>query len=203
VKNILSNLYSALIGGGVFGVTYFVLQLGLIPSLVFTVAGYAAGALLVFPSKQEEKAAELEASLRTVLKEGDRKLKLMRALASKVPNQQTRLKIEDMGRIGFNIFETVRKKPQYVRSAQQFSSYYLETTLNIINKYIELAGHRSYSPEIQTTVQKVEAALDNARLAFEKQLESLVRDEMLDLDTDMAVLKETLALEGWEAQHEK
>lgn len=203
VKNILSNLYSALIGGGVFVVTNFVLQIGLIPAAICAAAGYAAAIFLVFPTKPEEKARELAEVVRDVLKEGERQLKLLRALAYKVPNKAMRLKIEEMGNIGGKIFETVQKKPQNVRAVQQFSAYYLETTINILTKYIDLSGNKSYSPQIQATVQKVEATLGNVQRAFEKQLESLVRDEMLDLDTDMAILKETLELEGLEAPYEK
>lgn len=203
VKNILSNLYSALIGGGVFVVTNFVLQIGLIPAAICAAAGYAAAIFLVFPTKPEEKARELAEVVRDVLKEGERQLKLLRALAYKVPNKAMRLKIEEMGNIGGKIFETVQKKPQNVRAVQQFSAYYLETTINILTKYIDLSGNKSYSPQIQATVQKVEATLDNVQRAFEKELASLVRDEMLDLDTDMAILKETLELEGLEAPYEK
>jgi 5-bromo-4-chloroindolyl phosphate hydrolysis protein len=203
LKNLLSNLYSALIGGGVFVVTYFLLQLGFIVSLVFTVAGYAAAIFLVFPSKKEEKAAELEDMLRSVLKEGEDKLKLMRSLAYKVKSNTMRLKIDEMCNIGHQIFETVKKKPRDVRSVQQFSSYYLDTTIKIIKKYIELSAHTSYSAEIERAVKKVESTLGNAQLAFQKQLENLVRDDVLDLDTEMSVLEETLELEGLEVNHEK
>jgi 5-bromo-4-chloroindolyl phosphate hydrolysis protein len=203
LRNLLSNLYSALIGGGVFVVTYFLLKVGLIASLVFTVAGYAASIFLVFPSKKEEKAAELEDMLRSVLKEGEDKLKLMRSLGSQVQKQTMRLKIDTMCDIGTQIFETVKKKPRDVRSVQQFSAYYLDTTIKIIRKYIELSAHKSYSEEIRNAVQKVESTLSNVQLAFEKQLENLVRDDVLDLDTEMAVLEETLELEGLEIRHEE
>jgi 5-bromo-4-chloroindolyl phosphate hydrolysis protein len=203
LRNFLSNLYSALIGGGVFVITYFVLKVGLIVSLAFTVAGYAAGIFLVFPSKKEEKTAELEDLLRLVLKEGEPKLKQMRALAYKVPNHTMRLQIEEMCNIGTKIFETVQKNPRNVRSVQQFSSYYLDTTMKIIRKYIELSEHKSYSAKIQNAVQKVESTLDHVKLAFEKQLEHLVRDDVLDLDTEMSILEETLELEGLEVNHEE
>jgi 5-bromo-4-chloroindolyl phosphate hydrolysis protein len=203
MQNMLANVYSALIGGGVFVATNFVLQIGLLPAAICAAAGYAAAIFLVFPTKTEKKAPELADVVRDVLKEGERQLKLMRALAYKVSNNAMRLKIEEMCSIGGQIFATVQKKPQNVRAVQQFSAYYLETTINILTKYIDLSGNKSYSPQIQATVQKVEATLDNVQRAFEKELESLVRDEMLDLDTDMAILKETLELEGLEAPYEK
>jgi 5-bromo-4-chloroindolyl phosphate hydrolysis protein len=203
LRNFLSNLYSALIGGGVFVITYFLLKVGFIVSLVFTVAGYAAAIFLVFPSKKEEKAAELEDTLRVVLKEGEEKLKLMRSLAYQVKNDFMRLKISEMYDIGHQIFETVKKKPKDVRSVQQFSSYYLDTTIKIIRKYLELSKHTSYSTEVQSAVQKVESTLNNAQLAFKKQLENLVREDVLDLDTEMSILEETLELEGLEVNHEE
>jgi 5-bromo-4-chloroindolyl phosphate hydrolysis protein len=202
-RNFLSNVYSALIGGGVFVVTYFLLKMGFIVALVFTVAGYAAAIFLVFPSKKEEKAAELEDTLRVVLKEGEEKLKLMRSLGYQVKNNIMQLKINEMYDIGHQIFEIVKKDPKNVRSVQQFSSYYLDTTIKIIKKYIELSKHTSYSTEVKNAVEKVESTLNQVKRVFEKQLEHLVQDDVLDLDMEMSVLEETLELEGLEVNHEE
>ena len=183
--------------------SYFFLQLGLLVSLGLMAAGYAAAIFLVFPSKEDLRAAELADTLRGVLKDGDQKIKQMRSLAKQVKNENMRAKILQMSRVGEQIFETAKKKPEDVRSVQQFSSYYLESTIKIIQKYLELSGHRSYSPEIQKALEKVETTLNGAQRAFQKQLESLVREDVLDLSTEMSVLEETLELEGWEVNDEE
>ena len=196
-------MYSALVGGGIFVLSYFFLQLGLLVSLGFTVAAYAAAIFLVFPSKVDQQAAELADTLRGVLKEGDEKIKQMRSIGKQIKNESMRAKVFQMCDVGQQIFETAKKKPKDVRSVQQFSSYYLESTIKIIQKYLELSGHRSYSPEIQKALEKVESTLNGAQLAFQKQLEALVREDVLDLDTEMSVLEETLELEGWEVHDEE
>lgn len=200
LHNLLSNLYSALIGGGVFVVTSFVLRLGLPVALGCTVAGYAVSIFLIFPT-QKSKDVQLREMLHTVLKEGEQKLNHIRSLATQVKDTGMRLKIDEMCRIAQQIFDTVKDKPQDANSVRQFSSYYLDTTIKIIDKYVELSKHKTYSDDVRQAVQKVEGSLDKVKLAYQKQLEHVVHDDVLDLGTEMAVLEETLELEGLDGKH--
>lgn len=203
LSNILSNLYAAGISGGIFVATFFILDLGLPLSLIFTAAGHVAGVFLVFPSKEKKKAAELQELIHSVLTEGESKVKQMRALSYKVKNQTMGLHINEMCKLGDEIFQTLEKKPQHVRSVDQFSSYYLDTTIKIINKYLELSKHQTYSEDIQHTLEKVETTLLNTKQVFQKQLEQLLKDDILNLDAEMSVLEETLALEGVDVEEDE
>ncbi len=196
IQNILSNLYAATMSGGIFVASYFFFGMGLLLSLIFTVLGHAAGVLLFFPSAEKRKALERQELLTSVLAEGEQKIKQMRALSYKIPNQRIGVHISEMCQIGTDIFETLKKKPQHVKSVEQFSSYYLDTTIKIINKYIDLSKHKSYSRDIQSTLKKVEDTLDNTKHVFQKQLEQLLKDDVMNLDAEMSVMEETLALEG-------
>ncbi len=203
IETLLSNLYSGLISGGIFLATYLVLNMGLPLSLGFAAAGYVAGALLVFPSKEKKKAVELQELLRSVLTEGEGKITHMKELSYKIKNQKMKLHINEMCQLGNEIFATLQKKPQHVRSVEQFSSYYLDTTIKIINKHIELSKHKAYSEDIQHTLGKVENTLYNTKQGFQKQLEQLLKDDMMNLDAEMSVLEETLALEGVDIEEDE
>ncbi len=203
IKNLLSNLYAGLISGGIFATTYFALNMGWPIALGFAAGGYVASIFLVLPSKKEKRRDELESALRSVLTEGEGKLKRMRTLSYKVKNQAIGLQINEMCLLGKQIFETAEQKPQYVGSVQQFSSYYLDTTIKIINKYIKLSKHKSHSQDIQQALQKVESTLNNTKRMFEKQLEQLLKDDVSALDAEMSVLEETLALEGLDSDYEE
>ncbi|MBD3306869.1 hypothetical protein GF339_10610 [candidate division KSB3 bacterium] len=163
-------------------------------ALVTGVGGYLVSGFLIFPAKPalEQQQQDL---LHRVLKDGDRQLAQIRALREEIPNRHMRQKITSICRIAEKIFDTVKKNPEDVRSAQQFSAYYLETTLKIISRYRELSEHKAYSAEVQTALTKVEKMIDDVQGMFERQLSRLLRDDVLDLDTELTVLEETIELD--------
>jgi hypothetical protein len=190
-----SNIPAALSGGGIFLLLLFVFKLGAPLAIFIGISGYVITGLLIFPATPaiEKQRQEM---LGGVLKEGKNKLTQIRTLSKQIKTPQMSQKINSLCEVGENIFEAVRKKSEHVRSAQQFSNYYLDTTIKIIKKYLELSEHRAYSDDVQLALAKVERMLDDVQGAFEKQLSSLLRDEVLDLDTELAVLEETIEIEN-------
>lgn len=191
-----SNIPAALVGGGIFIVSLFVLQLSIFLACGVSITAYFIAGLFIFPSPQAGFSGVQKEKLGAVLKEGERKLTLMRAFPYKIQNHVVRKKITYICDVAEKIFETVKKNPEDVRTAQQFLSYYLDSTIKIISKYIELSEHKAYSVDVQSTLENVEAILDNVQAAFEKQLSNLLRNDVLDLDTEIALLEETIEIEG-------
>lgn len=189
-----SNIPAALVGGGLFLLTLLVLQLSLLLAIGISLAGYLIGGLLIFPAKPaiERERDEL---LDQVLKDGHRKLARLNTLSKEIKKASIRQQTRALCEVAENIFDTVQTKPEHVRSAQQFSDYYLDTTLKIVRRYLELAEHKVHSNDVQHTVAKAETMLNNLHSAFEKQLSSLLHDDVVDLDTELAVLEETLKLD--------
>ena len=191
-----SNISAACVGGGVFVLSLFLLQLGIPLSCFVGICGYIVTGIWIFPSQSSLSAGWHKESLNSVLKDGERKLTRMRKFPYQIQNYDVRKKIDRICDVAEKIFETVKKNPDDVRTAQQFSSYYLDSTIRIISKYIELSEHKAYSAEVLSSLERVELMLDSVQAAFEKQLSNLLRDDMLDLDTEIAVLEETIEMEG-------
>ncbi|GAK53837.1 hypothetical protein U14_05111 [Candidatus Moduliflexus flocculans] len=189
-----SNIPAALTGGGLFLFSLFLLNLGIPIAIAISVTGYLVTGLLIFPAVPE-KEVEQRKLLGVVLKEGQQKLAEMTRLRSKVNNPQMRQQISQLQTIAASIFEALKKNPQQVVSAQQFSTYYLDSTLKIINTYIHLSEHQAYSAEVQASMNKVEQALRNVHVAYEKQLAGVLQDVVVDLDAELSVLEETLEIE--------
>jgi len=195
LMQLASNIPAALIGGGVFLLSLFALGLSAPLAIGVGVAGYLVSGLLIFPA-QSARDKQRKELLQNVLKDGERKLNQIRSLRKEIKEPQMRQKIHNLVEVGSNILEAVKKNPEYVRSAQQFSEYYLGTTITIISKYIELSQHRAHSSDVQMALAKAERMLDDIYRAFEKQLSALLRDDVLDLDTELSVLEETIELEN-------
>lgn len=190
-----SNIPAALIGGGVFLLSLFLLGLSAPLAIGVGVAGYLVGGLLIFPA-QSARDKQRKQLLQSVLKDGEQQLSQIRSLRKEIKKPQMRQKIQNLADVGRNILEAVKKNPEQVRSAQQFSEYYLGTTITILSKYIELSEHRAHSADVEMSLAKAERMLDDIYRAFEKQLSALLRDDMLDLDTELSVLEETIELEN-------
>jgi 5-bromo-4-chloroindolyl phosphate hydrolysis protein len=92
------------------------------------------------------------------------------------------------------IFEYLAKNPGRVKRARKFLSYYLDTMLFIVKSYADLQG--SNDPEIVASRAKMLDVLGTIEAAFEKQYAVLLRNDVLDIDAEIEVLRSTLKTEG-------
>jgi 5-bromo-4-chloroindolyl phosphate hydrolysis protein len=93
-----------------------------------------------------------------------------------------------------NIFEYLAKNPGRVKRARKFLSYYLDTTLFIVKSYCDLQA--SNDPDITASRTKLLDVLGTIKAAFEKQLAVLLRNDVLDIDAEIEVLRSSLKTEG-------
>ena len=75
-------------------------------------------------------------------------------------------------------------------------SYYLPTTLKLLNAYDRMSGTGVSGENIDTTLAKVEGMMRTIVSAFEKQLDALYGADALDISTDITVLENMMAREG-------
>ncbi len=191
-----SNIPAALVGGGAFLFSLFVLQLGGAMSLFVGLCGYVVAGIWIFPSGDLQIDWKRKEILHGVLKDGEQKLAQMRSFPHKIRNYDIRRKIVRICDVAERIFETLKKNPEDVKTAQHFSLYYLDSTIHILHKYVELSEHKAYSDDIKNTLKQVETILDKVQAAFERQLSNLLKNDMLDLNSEIAVLEETIEIEG-------
>lgn len=168
------------------GVAVFILVWRLLKSFFRNKEGKIMKGDMTPEARQAEKAAE----------EGMKLLMKMRNSTRMVKNNDAAKKIQDICKIGVDIFEDVKKNPQDLKKIKTFTNYYLDSTDKIITQYVELSGKKEITPEIQSAMTKVEALLDQIKETFEKQLKNLMEDDLLNLDVELSVLKKTMKYEG-------
>ena len=83
-----------------------------------------------------------------------------------------------------------------IKRARQFVNYYLDSTVKIVTRYVELSNTQVITPETEKSLKKVEELMRTVKVSFEHQLQQLLEDDLLDLDTEVEVLKKTLKMEG-------
>jgi len=170
-------------------------------SLLISVLGfYAAWKILgLFLGKKEEKSdkiPQVEKRHNEIHKEGIAKLKNIRSKTRLISDNAVAEKIQNICKIGFEIFDYIEKNPDDLKRARQFINYYLDTTEKIVVQYVELSSKQNPGSEVSETLVKVENVLDSIHKTYEKQLQNLLEDDLLDLNTEIQVLEKTIQLEG-------
>ena len=130
------------------------------------------------------------------MKEGVEKLKNIRNNTRMITSNEIASKIQDICKTGFDIFDYIDKNPDDVSKARQFINYYLDATEKIVNRYVELSAKKEKTKEIEDSLKNVETILDSIKETYLKQLQNLLEDDLLDLNTEIKVLEKTMKYEG-------
>ena len=88
------------------------------------------------------------------------------------------------------------EKPAKKSQISRFMNYYLPTTLKLLNAYDRMDQAGVEGANIDGTMGKIGAMLDQICTAFDRQLDALFAHEALDISTDITVLEQMLAREG-------
>jgi hypothetical protein len=199
-RPVLPGLLAGALGGGVFLLLLVVLSVPLFWALLGAAAGTGAGFLLfggrrraevVMPGAGADRQLAEEA-----VREGRAHLEELRRTIGRIPDKPVRERAEAIAGVAERILEDIRKDPKDVRPARQFFTYYLDAAVRVLGKYVELSAHGRPSAAVRASLKRVEDNLELIRSAFEKQLGRLLEDDVLDLDTEIALLEKTIRLEG-------
>lgn len=94
-------------------------------------------------------------------------------------------KIEDITR---QIFKAVEKEPEKKKKIDRFMSYYLPTTLKLLESYYNLQSTNIDGENITGSMQSIELAMDTIVDGFKKQLDDLYKTEAFSIDAEIDAL---------------
>lgn len=202
LKQDFSGIIAGLVGGGIFIVLFMVLKIGLPISLLGLAGGYIVGKLIFKQSGGSDNdmlegvIGITQEMLDEAINEGSAKVRKLNEFIRKIPYGEVKKRAKSIAEIAEKIIEDIKKDPKDVKTGRQFLNYYLDSTLKIMDRYVEMSEHKQQSTEVQKVLKKVEDTLETLEAAFAKQLEKLLENDVLDLDTELTVLKRTIDMEG-------
>lgn len=132
----------------------------------------------------------------TVLLQGSVYLDKIRECNDKITDEFVSEKLFKLEYITKRIFEHIKKYPEKIDKIEKFMDYYLPTTLKLVTTYEELDKQPIEGQNIKKTKNEIKSTLDTINEAFEKLLDSLFEEQMLDISTDISVLETVLKQEG-------
>lgn len=186
---------SAVVGSAFFAVPYLALSLPLLPSALIGTGAFIAGELLL--SSDEEKQMLTE-SVKKTLDKAKNESKDIYNMRNKIEDNDLKKYLISISTSANKIISTIEKEPKKIRKIANFFDYYLPVTLSIIKRYDEIENQNLSSQEMKEFISSTKLMLKSADEAFNKILERLYQNDMINIDADMKVFNSMLKADGYD-----
>jgi len=114
----------------------------------------------------------------------------------KIKDEDMKAKLLMLEMVLKKIFSRAKKHTEVVPQMRRMVEYYLPTTVKLLEAYTQLDKQTITGTNIVSAKSEIEASLDTLIAAYEKLLDDLFVDVMLDVSTDISVLNTMLAQDG-------
>ena len=131
-----------------------------------------------------------------IIEEGNRALAEMGRLYASIQDSEVRQKINEIMRITDKIMQDAIQDPADVPQIKKFMNYYLPTTIKLLNAYDRMGLQGIEGENVDKSMKNINEMLDTAIEAYKKRLDSLLANQALDIETDIAVLNTMLERDG-------
>lgn len=190
-------IFSGLIGGGFFAASYLLLNLGLAPSLITSVAALGASSL-IFKNDYDldDLGIDNAKEYLELLQESEKNVTKLKQMKDKIQNTDIRGKIININKTTDKIIKVLHKKPDKISSASKFLNYYLPVTIKILERYDEIEEQKLNSSSSRDFENKVNQMISNIEIAFDNQLNNLYNEEFIDTNAEIKVFEAMLKSDG-------
>ena len=144
----------------------------------------------------EQENDPRKAALAEAQAEGSRYIWRIREINADLPEEDISRQLDQLAEICQKIFSYVEQHPEKLPDIRKFMSYYLPTTLKLLEAYRDLEQKGIRTAEAVSTRTEIKNALNNILLAFDNLYADLMKDDLMDLSADISVLETMLTQEG-------
>ena len=178
-----------------FGPMYRLWHLLLCAAL--SAAAYAVLSLKFKPEtvRIEEKIDTGDPELDETIRQGREAVASMRRLNDAIPDHALSQQIDELENLTGRIFAEVENDPKKLPQIRRFLSYYLPTTLTLLERYAHLQSAGG-GENVEQAKAKIRQMIDLVVVAFRRQLDALFASEVMDITADVAVMEQMLASQG-------
>lgn len=140
----------------------------------------------------EEPKTTGNPELDQMVSEGQGALDEMRRLNDSIQDAAISAQIERLSQVSGKIFQQVQKNPSQLPQIRKFMSYYLPTTLKLLENYASFEEAGVSGENLSQAKAKIEKTMDSIVAGFEHQLDELYRTDAMDIDSDIRVMETML-----------
>jgi 5-bromo-4-chloroindolyl phosphate hydrolysis protein len=198
--SLINGMVSGVIGAIIFIIFLFILDIGMVVSILAGIISFAA-TLLIFHSLTS-KSIELEIEsvhdeyYQNILNEGYEKLKSIQAEVGNIKNQVIQKDGNEILDICESIFKNLEESPADIKAIRQFFTYYLDALLTIFQKYNQIANSGVKGEKQDQIHERMTHNLGMVKDLLHSQLKKLLEDHFMDLDTELQTLNKMMEMEG-------
>ncbi len=193
------DILAAVLSGILFLVLFLGLGWNLFVAILLAVGIYFALSLLLRPRKKiggvDVELLSGGEAISAQLEDARKDLRDIRRSAETAVSPEIRQGAFKLAQTGENIIACLEKDVDKISVARRFLNYYLDTAVDILNKYRELQQSRAPRKEMEALTQKSIQALNMLNEAFERQHSRLIQGDLMDIESDIELLKKTLKME--------
>lgn len=186
---------SAVVGSAFFAIPYLALSLPLLPSALIGTGAFIAGELLLSSDEKNQIPTETVKKILDSAKDESKDIYNMR---NKIEDEDLKKYIINISTSANKIISTIEKEPKKIRKIANFFDYYLPVTLSIIKRYDEIENQNLSSQDMKEFISSTKLMLKSADEAFNKILERLYQNDMINIDADMKVFNSMLKADGYD-----
>ncbi len=146
------------------------------------------------PEPEKPKTAE---EIAEEMSEHEKILRRIRELNDDIDDAEVSKKIDQIEALTRKIFALVEEKPEMEAQIGSFLSYYLPTTLKLLNSYAYFEDQGVRGENIDTGMKNIEETLDMLVDGYKTQLDKLFESDTLDVATDINVLEQMMKADGF------
>lgn len=144
----------------------------------------------------KKKSSTGNAELDEVLEQGQAYIARIVQLNDEIPDFKLSAQIKQIEILTDKILSHVRDNPGKLSEIKQFMSYYLPTTIKLLEQYVVLQNQGMRMGNIDDGMKRIEELLDKVIVAFQKQLDSLFAADVVDITADIQVMEQMMASQG-------
>lgn len=175
----------------------FLLNIGLVIGIPLAIVVFLGVNLLFSGGRTAPAIADglSDSDRRQALAETRRKLATIRKTGAQIKKPSVLAEVSRIGAVFDSILLELDKDPKDIKDARFFLNYVLDTTQLLLDRYISFttAGVTSAGASLTRIETEVLPEIETSLRRFN---ENLRKDEVMDLDVTISVLKQTLQLEG-------
>ncbi|CEQ27377.1 5-bromo-4-chloroindolyl phosphate hydrolysis family protein [Paraclostridium sordellii] len=147
--------------------------------------------------KLNEEIENLEKDeIESTIKIGRNYIEQIKNIKNELYKEEIAIKLDKLGNISNQILVQVEKNPNKIQEVNKFINHYLPITIKLINSYKDINNQVVQGENIENAKIEIEKSIDLINSAFENLLDDLYEDVVLDISTDISVLKTLFKQEG-------
>lgn len=147
--------------------------------------------------KLNEEIENLEKDeIESTIKIGRNYIEQIKNIKNELYKEEIAVKLDKLGNISNQILIQVEKNPNKIQEVNKFINHYLPITIKLINSYKDINNQSVQGENIENAKIEIEKSIDLINSAFENLLDDLYEDVVLDISTDISVLKTLFKQEG-------